>query len=215
MDFNYEWNLKDLKKVKNNGLSVFSCFSCGGGSTMGYKMAGFNVIGNVEIDKRVNDCYVVNHKPKYNYCEDIREFRLRDDLPEELFNLDILDGSPPCSSFSMSGNREKDWGKEKVFREGQRKQTLDDLFFEFIALANRIRPKIVIAENVKGIIQGNAKKYVIKIKEEFNNAGYDLLIKVLDSSKMGVPQRRVRVFFIAVRKDLSELVKCPVMNEIN
>jgi DNA (cytosine-5)-methyltransferase 1 len=48
--------------------------------------------------------------------------------------LDILDGSPPCSSFSMAGNREKDWGKEKKFREGQAEQVLDNLFFDFIDL---------------------------------------------------------------------------------
>jgi DNA (cytosine-5)-methyltransferase 1 len=51
---------------------------------------------------------------------------------KELFDIDILDGSPPCSSFSMSGSREKAWGKNKKFREGQANQVLDDLFFHFI-----------------------------------------------------------------------------------
>ena len=50
----YEWNLKDLKQVSKNNYNVFSCFSCGGGSTMGYKLAGYNVIGNCEIDKKIN-----------------------------------------------------------------------------------------------------------------------------------------------------------------
>lgn len=48
----YEWNLTDLKQVPKNNYNVFSCFSCGGGSTMGYKLAGYNVIGNCEIDKK-------------------------------------------------------------------------------------------------------------------------------------------------------------------
>lgn len=93
--FNYNWTLKDANFTKDKG-KVFSCFSCGGGSSLGYKIAGFDVIGNLEIDPKKNAAYVKNHNPKYNFNQDIREFRMRDDLPEELYNLDILDGSPPC-----------------------------------------------------------------------------------------------------------------------
>ena len=124
--FNYEWTLKDAKFTKDKG-SVFSCFACGGGSTMGYKLAGFDVLGCNEIDEKMIEAYRTNHNPKYSYLEPIQTFKERKDLPKELYNLDILDGSPPCSSFSMAGNREKDWGKEKKFREGQAKQTLDTL----------------------------------------------------------------------------------------
>lgn len=91
----WKWSMaKDYPK--SNGLKVFSCFACGGGSTMGYKLAGCEVIGCNEIDPRMNKVYVQNHHPKYNYLEDIRDFNKRQDLPEELYNLDILDGSPPC-----------------------------------------------------------------------------------------------------------------------
>ena len=116
--FPYNWTLKDAVFTKDKG-KVFSCFSCGGGSTMGYKLAGFDVLGCNEIDPKMMAAYVENHNPKYSFLEPIQNFKLRDDLPEELYNLDILDGSPPCSSFSISGNREADWGKEKKFREGQ------------------------------------------------------------------------------------------------
>ena len=85
---------------------------------MGYKLAGFDVIGCNEIDPRMNKVYVANHHPRLNYLAPIQEFKLRKDLPAELYNLDILDGSPPCSSFSMAGNRDDDRGKEKKFREG-------------------------------------------------------------------------------------------------
>jgi DNA (cytosine-5)-methyltransferase 1 len=199
---NYEWCLKNGYPEKN-GYKVFSCFSCGGGSTMGYKLAGFEVIGNNEIDPKMNECYKVNHNPKYSFLEPIQEFKKRKELPKELYNLDILDGSPPCSSFSMAGNREKDWGKEKKFREGQAEQVLDTLFFDFIDLAKRLQPKVVIAENVKGLLLGDAVHYVRKINEEFEKAGYYVQHHLLDASKMGVPQRRERVFFIALRKDLA------------
>ena len=92
--FNYEWTLEKANFTKDKG-KVFSCFACGGGSTMGYKLAGFDVIGCNEIDPKMMAAYKENHNPKYSFLEPIQEFKLRDDLPEELFNLDILDGSPP------------------------------------------------------------------------------------------------------------------------
>ena len=199
----YRWNLTDLEKVKKNGLKVFSCFACGGGSTMGYKLAGFDVIGANEIDPEMAWHYRANHNPKHYYLEDIRKFRLRNDLPKELYELDILDGSPPCSSFSMAGSREKGWGKKKQFREGQVEQVLDDLFFDFIELARKLQPKVVIAENVKGMLQGNAKGYVKQIIGLFNTAGYDVQLFLLNAASMGVPQRRERVFFVCKRKDLN------------
>ena len=202
--FPYKWNLKDANFTKDKG-KVFSCFACGGGSTMGYKLAGYDVIGMNEIDKKMAESYITNHKPKYSFIEDIRTFKKHKDLPDKLYQLDILDGSPPCSSFSMSGNREKDWGKEKKFKEGQTKQTLDDLFFDFINLAKKLQPKIVVAENVKGILIGDAIKYVREIYKQFDEAGYYCQHWLLDASKMGVPQRRERVFFICLRKDLAEL----------
>lgn len=107
--FPWKWYLSDLANVKKNGLTVFSCFSCGGGSSMGYKLAGYDVIGNVEIDPRVMKVYQKNNHPKYPYLMDVRDFlKIPDaDLPKELFHLDILDGSPPCSVFSTAGEREK------------------------------------------------------------------------------------------------------------
>ena len=201
--FTYEWTLKNANFTKDKG-KVFSCFACGGGSTMGYKLAGFDVIGCNEIDPKMIEAYKTNHKPKHAFLEPIQTFKDRKDLPKELYNLDILDGSPPCSSFSMAGNREKDWGKDKKFREGQAKQTLDTLFFDFIDLAKELQPKVVVAENVKGLLLGNAKQYVRKIYEEFDKAGYYCQHWLLDASKMGVPQRRERVFFVCLRKDLAK-----------
>lgn len=199
----YKWHLSDLDKIEKNNLKVFSCFACGGGSTMGYKLAGFEVIGANEIDPEMAWHYKLNHNPKYYYLEDIRKFKARVDLPKELYELDILDGSPPCSSFSMAGSREKGWGKKKVFREGQTAQVLDDLFFDFIELARKLQPKVVIAENVKGMLHGNAKGYVKQIIGLFNVIGYDIQLFLLNAASMGIPQRRERVFFIAKRKDLN------------
>lgn len=202
--FPYKWYLKDdypAKGINKNGCKVFGTFVCGGGSTMGYKLAGFNHIGGIEIDAKIADVYKTNHNPKYFFVEDIREFNKRDDLPSELYDLDLLDGSPPCSSFSMAGNRDKDWGKKKKFKEGQKMQRLDDLVFEYIKTIKKLQPKVAILENVKGLIQGSAKAYTKKIFKEFRDSGYRVQLFLLNAASMGVPQKRERVFFIGLRND--------------
>ena len=204
--FPYKWNLTDgypAKGIESNGLKVFGTFICGGGSTMGYKLAGYTHLGGVEIDPQVADIYKTNHNPKYLYNQDIREFNKINDLPEELYNLDLLDGSPPCSTFSMAGSREKAWGKEKQFREGQAIQTLDDLVFEYCKTIIKLQPKVFLLENVKGIILGNAKAYSKKIIQTMEQAGYKVQIFLLNAASMGVPQRRERVFFIGYKKELN------------
>lgn len=163
----------------------------------------FKRFGNCEIDKKINEAYVANHKPKYNYCIPIQRMNDLEDYPQKLYNPDILDGSPPYSTFSIAGEREKNWGKSKKFREGQAYQVLDDLFFEFIKLANKLKPKIIVAENVKGILMGNAKGYVNLIIKKLEEAGYRTQIFLLNSARMGIPQKRERVFFISTREDLN------------
>ena len=198
----WNWSFKDYPKEKN-GLKVFSCFACGGGSTMGYKLAGCDVIGCCEIDPKMNGVYIKNHNPKHNFCMDIRVFNNipNEELPEELFNLDILDGSPPCTTFSMSGLREESWGKEKKFREGQTKQILDDLSFVLIDTVAKLNPKCVIIENVEGLIRGEAWSYVQKIYKKLNEIGYKVMHWLCKGELMGVPQTRHRVIFVAVKKE--------------
>ena len=204
MSFTYKWNLSDLENVEKNGLKVFSCFAGGGGSSQGYKMAGYDVIGCNEIDPRQMEIYLHNLKPKFSYLEDIRTFRMRDDLPKELYELDILDASFPCSLFSSANLKADDKkGKEVKFREGQAKQTLDDLAFETIHLVNKLRPRVVVFENVKGLLHDKNKWYVEQIYSQFHNIGYAITHKLINCADCGVPQKRERVFFIAIRNDLN------------
>lgn len=200
--FPYKWYLKDgypSKNISKNNYNVFGTFICGGGSTMGYKLAGFNHLGGVEIDPQVADIYKTNHNPKYLFNIDIREFnKLK--LDDELYNLDILDGSPPCSTFSMAGSREKAWGKSKQFREGQANQILDDLVFVYCDTILKLKPKVFLLENVKGIIQGNAKSYSKEIVSKLSK-DYNVQVFLLNAASMGVPQKRERVFFIGHKKE--------------
>ena len=201
----WKWTMANDYPKEKNGLKVFSCFACGGGSTMGYKLAGCEVLGCCEIDPKMNERYIKNHNPKYNYLMDIRKFNEipNEELPPELFNLDILDGSPPCTTFSMAGEREESWGKKKKFREGQAEQTLDDLSFVFIDTIKKLKPKVMIMENVEGLIKGEAWSYVQKIYKQLMDAGYQVKHWLCKAHNMGVPQRRNRVFFIALRNDVN------------
>jgi DNA (cytosine-5)-methyltransferase 1 len=197
----HAWFLSDLEKVPQNGLTVMSTFACGGGSSMGYKRAGCTVIAANDIDPEMAYHYKLNIKPKHYFLCPIRDL-LTADLPPELFNLDILDGSPPCSTFSMAGSREKAWGKKKHFREGQAKQVLSDLFFDYLDLVERLHPRVAIAENVKGMILGNAKGYTKMVMQRFKEIGYRPQLFLVNAADCGVPQKRERVFFCAIRDDI-------------
>ncbi len=195
------WSLADLKSIEQNHMTVMSTFSCGGGSTMGYKLAGFDVIAANDIDPEMARHYKANHNPKHYFLCPIKDL-ITNELPGELFNLDILDGSPPCSTFSMAGSREKAWGKNKHFKEGQAKQVLSDLFFDYLDLVERLKPKVAIAENVKGMLAGNAKGYTKMVMQRLKEIGYRPQLFLVNAADCGVPQKRERVFFVAVRNDI-------------
>ena len=93
----YRWDIRGgypAKGIPSHGLTAFGTFACGGGSAMGYKLAGYRHLGGVEIDPRMAACYKANHSPRYMFAEDIRAFNSRTDLPDELYTLGLLDGSP-------------------------------------------------------------------------------------------------------------------------
>lgn len=204
--FPYKWYLADgypAKGIEYHGTTVMTTFACGGGSTMGYKLAGYDVVAANDIDPQMAKVYKANHNPKQFFLCGVKGLLERDDLPQ----VDVLDGSPPCSLFSTAGVREEGWQKEKMFREGQSKQILDDLFFDFIDLAEKMQPRIVIAENVKGMIMGNAKWYTREVVRRFNKIGYTCQVFLLNAATMGVPQRRERVFFIAHKTNKSVKIR--------
>ncbi len=168
---------------------------------MGYKRAGCIIVAANDIDPEMAWHYKRNlNSPQYFLCP-IGDL-LTADLPPDLHDLDILDGSPPCSTFSTAGSREKAWGKDKHFREGQTKQVLSDLFFDYLDLVKRLKPKVAIAENVKGMLLGNAKGYTKMVMARFKEIGYRPQLFLVNAADCGVPQRRERVFFCAIRNDI-------------
>ncbi len=184
---------------------VMSTFACGGGSSMGYKRAGMRVVAANDIDPKMAKHYKQNLTvPHYLLAPigDVVKRAKAKDLPADLYDLDILDGSPPCTTFSSHGKREKVWGVEKNFTEGSTKQVLSDLFFDYLDLVEALQPKVSIAENVKGMITGNAKGYVRLIMDRYKAMGYKAQLFLVDGVSCGVPQHRERVFFVARRQDV-------------
>ena len=204
--------LKDIIKIPFNGFNVVSTFSGAGGSSLGYRMAGFRVIWVNEFMEKARESYKLNASSSTILNgKDIRQLKASDILNEinlDIGEIDILDGSPPCASFSTQGKRDKDWGKVKSYSKTQ--QRTDDLFFEYIRLVRLLKPKIFVAENVSGLIKGRAKGYFLEILKEFKESGYNVKVKLLKAHWLHVPQMRERLFFIGIRNDLNKEPEFPV-----
>lgn len=183
---------------------VCSLFSGGGGSSLGYKMAGFSVVYANEFVEEARNTYHLNFPGTYVDGRDIREVTPEDILEKiglERGELDVLDGSPPCSAFSTCGKRDKKWGKSRKYSDGKN-QVVDDLFFEYIRILDGLKPKVFVAENVKGLVVGKAKGYFNDILNKMKDCGYIVRAAVINSKWLGVPQARERTIFMGVREDI-------------
>jgi DNA (cytosine-5)-methyltransferase 1 len=196
--------MSEIREIPWNGFNAVSTFSGCGGSSLGYRMAGFRVLWASEFIPAARDAYNAN-KADYTILDD-RDIRTV--APESILaaigmqagELDLLDGSPPCASFSSAGKREAGWGKEKVYSDGS--QRVDDLFHEFVRILRGLQPKCFIAENVSGLIKGTAKGHFLEILAALKACGYRVGAQLLDAQWLGVPQARQRLIFCGVRTDL-------------
>jgi len=210
------YTLQDVVNASNqNKFNVISTFAGGGGSSTGYRLAGGKILCINEFVEEAQNTYRENYPDTPILPGDINELSGKDFLDISnigVGELDILDGSPPCSAFSVAGklSHTKDgkhsdgWGQTKNYSDGKMVENIEDLFFEFLRVADDIKPKVIIAENVKGLTIGEAKEYFNKIQNTFEDIGYDVVAKVLDSRYFGISQTRTRVFFIGVRNDITE-----------
>ena len=217
------YTLKDVKEASaQNKFNVISTFAGGGGSSTGYRLAGGNILCINEFVAEARKTYKENYPDTPIIPDDIKQLKGENFLEVagiKKGELDILDGSPPCSAFSMcgtlgkAGSKHSDgWGKTKKYSTGKMVENIEDLFFEYLRVAEEIKPKVIIGENVAGLLAGEAKQYYFKINNTFEKIGYDVSSKVLDSSNYGVPQSRKRVFFIGVREDVTEAIGLTFMN---
>lgn len=205
-------SMEEIRAMPWNGLNAISFFAGTGGSSTGYRMAGYRMLYANEFVDAARACYAAN-AAEYTYVDgrDIRTVTPEDVLEKiklKVGELDVLDGSPPCSAFSTAGIREKGWGKAKNYSD-DKQQVVDDLFFEYARMVRGIRPKVFVAENVSGLIKGKAKGYFIEIITALKKDGYNVQAGLLDAQWLGVPQARQRVIFIGVREDLGKAPAFP------
>lgn len=198
--------MSEIAATPWNGFSAISFFSGAGGSSLGYRIAGFRMLYANEFVEAARETYQANAAP-YTVLDgrDIRTVTPADVLQTiglEPGELDLLDGSPPCSSFSTAGKREKGWGESKSYSDVE--QRTDDLFLEFVRMVDGIRPKTFVAENVSGLVKGTAKGWFLRILAALKAAGggYRVEARLLDAQWLGVPQARQRLIFVGVRADL-------------
>ena len=200
--------LKDvLDASAQKKFTVISTFAGGGGSSTGYRLAGGDILLINEFVEAAIETYSANFKDTKVLVDDIKKYSSQEFLDMagiKKGELDILDGSPPCSAFSVAGSREKGWDKQKKYSDGKMQVAIEDLFYEFIRIAEGVQPKVIVAENVKGITFGKAIEKLNAFINEFEKIGYNVTYKVLNAADYGVPQGRERTIFICVRDDVCD-----------
>lgn len=194
--------MEEVRRLRGtNGFTAISTFSGCGGSCLGLELAGFEIRAASEFVEAARDTYRLNHDGVPISASDIREVNGKHLLAlAGLKEVDLLEGSPPCSAFSTSGIREAGWGNVSNYSDTE--QRSDDLFFEFARILYEIQPKVFIAENVKGLTVGTAIGYFKEILRRLRSCGYRVEARIVDASRCGVPQKRQRLIFIGVREDL-------------
>jgi len=173
--------------------TVVSLFAGCGGSSLGYKQAGYDVRLAVEWDTGAADVYRRNF-PETNVFEgDIADLTAEEALRVtalEPGELDVLDGSPPCQGFSTAGKRK--------FAD-----TRNRLFEEYVRMLEVFKPKMLVIENVSGLRKGKMKLIFAEMTRALKDAGYKVSCRELNAWWYGVPQDRRRLIWVGVRQDLA------------
>lgn len=174
-------------------MKIIDLFAGCGGLSLGFELAGYDISLAIEKDKWASETYKFNH-PNTNVITgditqiiDLKNIITKKDLP-----IDGIIGGPPCQGFSLSGNRDKN-------------DPRNSLFMEFVRFVKYFSPKFFVMENVSGILSMKTKdNKLVKdlILNEYNNAGYNVKICKLNAAEYGVPQSRIRIVFLGIRKDL-------------
>jgi len=173
--------------------TVVSLFAGGGGSSLGYQMAGYRELLASDWDARSVATLRLNFPELDVWQGDIANVsveRVIEMTGLEIGALSVLDGSPPCQGFSTAGKR-------------MLHDTRNGLFREFVRLLRGLMPKCFVMENVAGMVRGKMRLVFADCLRELKASGYWVSARVLDSMYFGVPQHRQRLIIIGVRDDLA------------
>lgn len=181
-------NIKNIAKC-NKSVDLF----CGvGGLTYGLKQAGIKSVISNDIEPAFCHTLKVNNPEIYTYCGDITLTETKQHVIEcsETNGADIICGGPPCQGFSLAGFRADNDPRNQLFRD-------------FVELVKSINPKVIVFENVEGLLSYQNGETYKNILELFSELNYNTEGRTLRTEEYGVPQKRKRVIIICTRKDLS------------
>ncbi|MGG7175702.1 DNA cytosine methyltransferase [Clostridium neonatale] len=177
----------------NNKFKVIDLFCGCGGLSLGFKLAGFDVIGGIDFNKDAIETFNYNFDGAKGICCDISKMTKEEIVKNfgKLENIDVIIGGPPCQGFSSANRYKKEEDDER-----------NKLFFEFVKFVDLAKPKAIVIENVRGIVTNNNGYAKKRIYEIFEQRGYKVTHKILDASEYGVPQKRMRNFFVMTKNKL-------------
>ena len=163
-----------------------------GGQALGLGMAGFSHVALVEYEKDYCECLKRNRQEWNIFCKDVHHF----DGKPYYGQIDLLAGGVPCPPFSVAG--------KQLGADDER-----DLFPQMLRLVQEINPRIVMIENVRGILSSKFNAYREQVLQTLKKLGYSTHLQLLNASDYGVPQLRPRVIIIGIRRDLTDVFMFP------
>lgn len=181
---------------KTNKLKVYSLFTGAGGLDIGFKAAGYEVIGASDIWKESEKTMSLNY-PEIPFIHKDITTLTADEILESTNGIlpDVIIGGPPCQGFSVMGDKNS-------------ADPRNILFESYVRLVDELKPKSFVFENVKGIKTMFKGRYLNLVANSFSNIGYDIYLKILNSKNYGVPQKRERVIIVGTR--INNLFKFPL-----
>lgn len=174
--------------TKKTSLNFIDLFSGCGGFSKGMELAGHNCLLGVDFDSDAINTFKLNHKNAEVFCGDIKD--LSKTKIQQLLNnqkVEMVIGGPPCQGFSTIG-------------KGLVEDDRNSLFKEFVRIVKITNPKVVIFENVTGILASKNKEVLSQIFKCFENLGYVMDARVLSSEEYGVPETRRRTIIIGSKE---------------
>ncbi|MCM8709928.1 DNA (cytosine-5-)-methyltransferase [Clostridium sp. SYSU_GA19001] len=179
--------------VPKRRYNVLELFAGGGGLALGLEEAGFNTVGLVEVDKHCCNTLRIN-RPNWNVIEEnivtVVEKGIRNYIDKNI-EIDVLSGGYPCQAFSYAG---KKLGLEDV---------RGTMFYYYAEILRELKPKMFLAENVKGLVSHDGGKTLRTMLNVFMEIGYRVEYRVLNAMNYGVAQKRQRIIIVGIREDIT------------
>ncbi|MFA5113740.1 MAG: DNA (cytosine-5-)-methyltransferase [Candidatus Margulisiibacteriota bacterium] len=181
--------IANIIKKRNKVSNVLDLFCGAGGLSKGFEWAGYNIVAANDCFNAACETYRNNHKDTILIEGDITNKDIKKSILQSIKNknIDIIVGGPPCQGFSYAGKRLIDDPRNYLYKE-------------FVNIVEQIKPKVILMENVEGILTSNGGKTYESIKKCFTQLGYKIHGKKMHAVRYGIPQKRKRVVIIGLLK---------------